>query len=92
MIGRYLKGILVPWDLWKEERGVAREWWVGRGEGPLGVNVQAGGVELTQGGRIPPPASCTSGGELSSAAERESGKMREDNKTLAVCRFGLSLL
>ena len=32
---------------------------MGRGEGPLGVNVQAGGVELTQGGRIPPPASCT---------------------------------
>ena len=36
-----------------------------RGEGPLGVNVQAGGVELTQGGRFPPPASC-SGGELCS--------------------------
>ena len=36
---------------------------MGRGEGPLGVNVQAGGVELTQGGRIPPPASCTTGGE-----------------------------
>ena len=53
---------------------------MGRGEGPLGVNVQAGGVELTQGGRIPPPASCTGGGELSSAAERESGKMREDKK------------
>ena len=53
---------------------------MGRGEGPLGVNVQAGGVELTQGGRIPPPASCTTGGELSSAAERESGKMREDKK------------
>ena len=64
-----------------------------RGEGPLGVNVQAGGVELTQGGRIPPPASCTSGGELSSAAERESGKMREDNEThAAVSRFSLSLL